>query len=77
MGPYADTALWAGLSIGCLLLAAAAIIYWRVRSGPHPLDYPSDEAYYAAKAQGTPAREPDTPASTSAGSPEVGHSGVL
>ena len=51
MGPYADTAVWVAVSIGILLLGTAGMIIWRVRTGPHPLDYPSDEAYYAAKAR--------------------------
>lgn len=58
MGWFADTALWVGLSIGCLLLGAAAVLYWRIRTGPHPLDYPSDEAYYAAKAREAHTGEP-------------------
>jgi hypothetical protein len=70
MGPYADTALWVGLTIGCLIVAAASITYWRIRTGPHPLDYPSDEAYYAAKAQGRPSREPESPDLSPADRPE-------
>ena len=77
MGPYADFGLWTGLSIGCLLLGAAAGIYWRVRTGPHPLnDYPSDEAYHAAKAQearapsaGEPGHAAGNPAAAGSGSP--------
>lgn len=70
MGPYADTALWAGVSIGCLIVAAAAVTYWRIRTGPHPLDYPSDEAYYAAKAQSRAASEAANPDRTPADRPE-------
>jgi len=51
MGPYADTVLWVALSIGLLLVATASLITWRVRTGPHPLDYPSDKAYYEYKAR--------------------------
>ena len=68
MSPDADVALWVGLSIGLLLLGVAVGILWRVRTGPHPLnDYPSDEAYYAAKSQaaaGTPASAAGAPAAT-------------
>lgn len=76
MSPYADVALWAGISIGCLVLAAAAITLWRIRTGPHPLDYPSDEAYYAAKAQSTPSPAPATSGDTSAGSSLEGRTGI-
>lgn len=76
MGPYADTALWAGISICLLILFAAAVLYWRARTGPHSLEYPSDEAYYAAKSRGMLSPEPGRPAGTPAGSREGGRSGV-
>jgi hypothetical protein len=70
MGWFADTALWVGISIGCLLLGTATVLIWRIRTGPHPLDYPSDEAYYAAKAREAHTAEPGRSGTTPADSGE-------
>lgn len=76
MSPYADVALWVGLSIGLLIIGALAVLIWRIRRGPRTLDYPSDEAYYAAKAREALTPEPGGAGSVPAASREEGRSGV-
>ena len=51
MSPYTDVALWAGIPIFVLIVATAIFTYWRMHHEPRTLDYPSDQAYYAAKAR--------------------------